>query len=235
MSDPRTTLETAIQTAIDSFSKELHTCLPAIIQSIDTVEQTVDAQPTIKRKIKNILEDLPLLTGVPIRFPKCSDFSMTWPIKTGDYVMIIFAERSIDNWLINGGLQNPGDIRKHSLSDAFAIPMMYPQTDKITSFDDTNLQIRTTTGKGITLTPAGVLELNGNADFVTAFTDMETAFNQLKTDFNNLTTAYNTHIHVTTATIGAGATPGVLSPTLITGTPSTADMSSAKVNDVKVT
>ena len=234
MADPRTTLETVIQTAIDSTMKEVHTMLPAIVQSIDTVEQTVDVQPTIKRKINGEIVDLPLLTGVPIRYPKTTDFSITWPIKTDDHVMIIFAERSIDNWLINGDLQNPGDIRKHNLSDGFAIPMMYPQTDLITSFDATNLQIRTTSGAGITLTPAGIIELNGNADFVTAFTDMQTAFNTLKTDLNNLITAYNSHIHITTATVGASATPGIISPTVAIGTPSTADMSGAKVDTVKV-
>jgi len=229
MADPRTTLETVIQTAIDSSLKELHTCLPAIVQSFDKTEQTVDVQPTIKRKIKGELVDLPLLTGVPIRFPKTSDFSITWPIKTDDHVLVIFAERSIDNWLINGDLQSAGDLRKHSLSDGFAIPMMYPQTDLISSFDDTNLQIRTSSGSGITLTPGGIIELNGNADFVTAYTDLKIAFDQLKTDLNNFITIFNAHIHsgVTTGPGSSGSSP-------TPGTPSTADMSGAKVDTVKV-
>jgi len=224
MADPRTTLETVIQTAIDSSLKELHTALPAIVQSFNKDEQTIDVQPTIKRKIKGEIVDLPLLTGVPIRFPKTSDFSITWPIKTDDHVLVIFSERSIDNWLINGDLQSAGDIRKHSLSDGFAIPMMYPQTDLISSFDDTNLQIRTSSGDGVTLTPGGIIELNGNADFVTAFNDMKVAFDQLVSDFNN-------HTHTTTAVTGGGGSPGVIA----TPSPgSTADMSNAKVDTVKV-
>lgn len=69
----------------------------------------------------------------------------------------------------------------------------------------------------------GVLELNGNADYAVRYTALETAFNQLKSDFN-------AHIHTTTATVGAAATPGAIStPTA----PSTADITPAKIETVK--
>lgn len=235
MADPRTTLEKVIQTAIDSSLKEVHTSMPGVVQSFDPVEQLADIQPTIQRKQSGELVNLPLLVDVPVRFPKVSDFCITLPLKEDDEVLIIISERSIDNWLLNGGIQPAGDIRKHSLSDAYAIPMLYSQENKILSFDPDNIQIRSDDGSAfITIDTSGNILLNGNADFVTAYTDMKTAFDQLKTDLNALITAYNAHIHITTATIGASATPGVISPTVSQGTPSAADMSAAKVDNVKV-
>lgn len=74
----------------------------------------------------------------------------------------------------------------------------------------------------------------GAGDFAVAFDDMKQAFDTLKQHLNDLITAYNAHIHITTATVGASPTPGVIAPTTTTGTPSTADMSGAKVEKVKV-
>lgn len=72
----------------------------------------------------------------------------------------------------------------------------------------------------VELAPSGNILLNGDADSVTAFTDMKTAFDQLITDFNNLVSAYNGHGH----------TPAVVPQ----GVPTTADMTAAEVTDVKV-
>ena len=44
------------------------------------------------------------------------------PIKSGDYVMLVFGERSIDKVLLSGSEVDPDDLRKHSLNDAIAIP-----------------------------------------------------------------------------------------------------------------
>lgn len=141
-----TQLESVIQTAIDSALKEVHTCLPAVVVKVNHSEQLIDAQITIQRKMAGELVNLPLLVNVPIRYWRSKTFSITFPIEVNDHVMIIFSERSIDTWLTEGGIQNPFDFRKFSLSDAFAIPAMYPQTDVIPNFDPTNLEIKTNSG-----------------------------------------------------------------------------------------
>jgi hypothetical protein len=216
----KSSLEEAIKTTIDSMLKEVHTCLPAVVERVDHVNQLIDAQITIKRKLSDELVNLPLLVDVPLRYWRSGTFSITFPIEVGDHVKIIFAERSIDTWLTNGGIQNPFDVRKFSLSDAFAEPVMYPQTDVIPSFDTANLEIKTNDGAGsIKITPSGDIYLNGSADSTIAYTDMKAAFDQLVTEFNT-----HTHSGVTT---GSG-TSGVPS------TPSTADMSAAEVSNVKV-
>lgn len=79
----------------------------------------------------------------------------------------------------------------------------------------------------------GTAEFGGDADFMVRYNELESAFNELKGDLNSLITAYNSHIHVTTATVGATAVPGILSPTPSAGVSSTADISGAKITEIK--
>ena len=163
--------ESAVQEAIDTALKEVHTCLPAVVTKVNTADQLIDCQLTIKRKLKGQLVLLPILVNVPVRYPRSNTFSITFPLEVDDHVMIIFAERSIDVWLQEGGIQNPFDVRRHSLSDAFAIPMMYPQTDTIPDFDETDLQIKTNTGSTkITVKASEGIDIfsTGNVDITCA-------------------------------------------------------------------
>lgn len=74
----------------------------------------------------------------------------------------------------------------------------------------------------------GTLELGGNSNHLVKYQELKTAFDQLRTDFNNLVSVFNTHVHagVTTGGGSSGVTP-------TTGTASTADMSTAKINEIK--
>lgn len=146
MGDRRSSLSKAIQLGIDSALKELHTCLPAEVISFNAAEQTADLQISIKRKLGGELVLLPVLKSVPIRYQRSSTFSITFPLEVGDHVMVIFCERSIDTWLEQGGIKEPSDIRKHDLSDAFALPMMYPKPDVIPDFNSDDLEIKTNSG-----------------------------------------------------------------------------------------
>ena len=79
----------------------------------------------------------------------------------------------------------------------------------------------------------GTAEFGGNTDFMVRYSALETAFNTVKSDLNSLITAYNSHTHITTATVAATPTPGIIAPTLATGTPTTADISGAKISEIK--
>jgi len=79
----------------------------------------------------------------------------------------------------------------------------------------------------------GTAEIGGVSDNMVRYSKLEEAFNELKSDHNALVTAHNTHIHVTTATIGLGPAVGVLSITAAPEDPSTADISPAKIDEIK--
>lgn len=217
---PNDLIEATIQEGIDTALKGLHTCLPGVVSVFDAVTQLADIQPTIKSKVGDDLINLPLLTSVPVRFPKSNKFSITFPLEPDDEVLIIFCERSIDTWLTRGGIQNPFDFRKHDLSDAFAFPLMYSQKNLVPNFPATNLEIKANTGSAkIALNPTTDVILNGGSDWAVQFSALQTAFDELKT-------AFNTHKH-TGVTVGAGVSG-------ITDTLSAADISLAKINTVKV-
>jgi hypothetical protein len=79
----------------------------------------------------------------------------------------------------------------------------------------------------------GTMKVGGDADNMVRYSELETAFNELKGDFNTLVTTFNNHIHTTTATVGATPVPGVIAPTTTLGTSSAADISGAKIDEIK--
>lgn len=152
----KSTLESVINTAIDTKLKDVHTMLPGQIINFDPIEQLADIQPQMKRNIDGELLNLPVLSQVPIRFLKSGAFSISFPLTEGDEVGIFILERSIDNWLEDGGIQAPNDIRKFDLSDAYAVPILYSQANKIENFDPDNMVIgNTANDTKITIKPTG--------------------------------------------------------------------------------
>lgn len=80
----------------------------------------------------------------------------------------------------------------------------------------------------------GEVHINGKDDNAVLYSELEKKFNELKADFNALVTAYNAHTHITTATIGASTTPGVIAQTTSQGQSSTADITTAKSKSIKL-
>lgn len=144
------TLAANIKQGIDSRLKDLHTSMPAIIESFDAATQIATVQPAIKRIFKTNEGDtelltpseLPILINVPVQFPRGGGFSLTFPVAKGDECLLVFAERSIDNWHKNGGVQNPGAKRFHSLSDATAFVGISSLVNKVPNYDPTNVQLK---------------------------------------------------------------------------------------------
>lgn len=101
--------------------------IPCIVQSYNSEQNTVECQPAIREKL--ISEDatvsyqqIPLLLNVPVVFPGNSFFHLKFPINPGDECLVVFSDLSIDNFWLNGNVQNPIESRRHDLSDGIAIP-----------------------------------------------------------------------------------------------------------------
>ncbi len=103
----------------------VHTVIPGVIEKYDG-KRIGNVKPQIQKKLADgTYLELPVIEEVPIIFPGATDFGMTWPLQKGDPVMLHFAERSIEEWLNDGGEAKPEDARRFSLTDAIAIPGMY--------------------------------------------------------------------------------------------------------------
>ena len=82
---------------------------------------------------------------------------------------------------------------------------------------------------------------NDGEDFAVRYSELETAFNQLKSDFDTLVSNYNTTVTTFNAHVHVVTTPdtinGTASPTLTpgaNGSTSTADITPAKIEEIKV-
>ncbi len=167
------TLASVIKHGIDSRLKDLHTSLPGIIESFDAATQLAFIQPAIKRIFKTDEGDveiltpteLPILINVPVQFPRGGGFSLTFPVQKGDECLLVFCERSIDNWHQTGGVQKPGAKRFHSLSDATAFVGISSLSNKVPNYDDTNVQLKKDDDSVyITCRADGSMKSHSNAD-----------------------------------------------------------------------
>lgn len=121
-----TTPADAVRNSIFSVLNDVHTCLPGIVKSYDPSTNKATIQPALNKAFFAGAMPMPILENVPIMFPGGSSFNITFPVKPNDYVLLLFAERSIDLWLSVGGQVTPNDPRKFDLSDAIAIPGLQP-------------------------------------------------------------------------------------------------------------
>lgn len=144
------TLASNIKQGVDSRLKDLHTALPGIIETFDAAKQLATIQPAIRRIFvtrdgeQEILvpSDLPILINVPVIFPRGGGFSLTFPVAKGDECLLVFCERSIDNWHETGNVKVPGARRFHSLSDATAFVGLSSLPNKVPNYDNTNVQLK---------------------------------------------------------------------------------------------
>lgn len=127
---------------------QLRVAIPGIVESFDAEKQTVSVQPAITENIQVGEEaakatQLPVLTDIPICFPRAGGYCLTLPIKKGDECLLIFADMCMDGWWQSGGVQDQMETRRHDLSDAFAIIGTTSQPRKVSGYSADKLQMRT--------------------------------------------------------------------------------------------
>lgn len=160
--------EEAAAAQIDGRLKELHTAGPGIINSYDPETRTCSVQPAIKRVFNGVAVDLPLCVDCPVQFPEGGGFILTFPLQPGDEVLLVLAERAIDNWFAAGGTQEPAEYRMHDLSDGFAIAGIRNQTRNLAAISATDVELRNEDGsQRISLAPNGdISQVTGPASTV---------------------------------------------------------------------
>ncbi|EPO8143915.1 Gp138 family membrane-puncturing spike protein [Enterobacter kobei] len=160
----------------DTTKNQIRVALPGIVQSFDPDTVTAVVQPAIRsvetdNDGNRITKNYPLLVDVPVVFPRGGGCTLTFPVKAGDECLVIFADRCIDFWWQNGGVQEPVDDRVHDLSDAFCIVGPQSQAQKISGISGSAVELRSDDGEtklslnpssgAITGTAPGGFNLNG--------------------------------------------------------------------------
>ena len=115
------TLEESITNLVNTILGGVHTAIPATVKSYNDKKLLVDVQPSINSRFEDgtVLAQ-PTIYSVPVVFPRTKTAAITFPIEKGDSVLLVFSERSLDEW-IDKGNGTPEDTRRFDASDAFAI------------------------------------------------------------------------------------------------------------------
>lgn len=130
MSERAPTLAEVFRVALEANRRDLHTLLPGKVVKVHRGDGTilsVDVQPLIKASYIDAsgtrqIETLPVVTTVPVAFQAAGGFAIKLPVRVGDTGSLAFSEASIDRWLSAGALVDPGDDRRHHLSDGVFYP-----------------------------------------------------------------------------------------------------------------
>ncbi len=121
------TLTQAVSQAIQSRLNGLHVCLPGEVTKYDRAKSMAEVKPALsKAYLDDTSEEMPVITNVPVVWMRTANAVIHLPLAKGDTVLLVFSERSMDGWLSDGRVGAPPDRRKFDLSDAIAIPGLFP-------------------------------------------------------------------------------------------------------------
>jgi len=136
-----------LENKLEKLSNRIRVAVPGIIQSFDANTQLVAVKPAIREMLsfngkpfEHI--SLPDLMMVPIILPRAGDFIITLPVTIGDECLVIFGDMCYDTWWENGKVGNQIDLRRHDLSDGFAILGPWSSPRKISDYSTDSVQIR---------------------------------------------------------------------------------------------
>jgi hypothetical protein len=153
--------------AIDGRLGGVHTALPGRIESYDASTQKATVKPLIQNvelpaEGAEIVDVLPVLHDVPVIFPRTAGFFLSLAVAPGDLVLLVFLERSADLWLHSqGGDTHPVDPRRHDLSDAVALPGLFPFPRALKHSNTSGVKLGSDAANGLCLelTAAGELKV----------------------------------------------------------------------------
>lgn len=129
------TLEQVIDEAINARIETMWSALPGVVLSWST-SGTASVQPFPAVNINGATESLPVLSNVPVAYPAGAGGSVTYPLRAGDKVILIFSSAPLATWRETGDEGDPVDVRRFDLSDAWCIPVAggeapTAQTDRV--------------------------------------------------------------------------------------------------------
>jgi len=186
---PYITLTDVLGNHTKSVLSSLYTVIPGIIEDYDATGPSA----TIKLSIRRVFSDGSSLPSVPIYkvpvcFPRSQDAAISWPLRSGDSVLVLFSQRSLDDWANGSDDTAPLDPRTFDINDAIALPGIFPFSQG-KACDSINLCIQFKDQK-ISIAPSGEINVGESGQFLITKGWLDLVFTN--------------HVH---ATVGAIPTP----------------------------
>jgi len=186
----------------------IHTAIPGVIQNYDPSKRKCDVKPSINLPFPGgrFLEP-PLIQGVPVCIPGSAQYMLDFEIPNGTTCQVHFSEVGIGEWL-KGAKQPDADApSRFKLTDAMVIPGLwqYGKVPKIVNGVKQTGDNVAHTAKGTHSIDAKEVHFNGSDKVFVTQQELQTVVDAFLVELNS-------HIHITTATVGATAVLGVLDP-----------------------
>lgn len=144
------------------------------ITAFDATKKTAQIQILFKRQFPDgTTASYPILLDCPVFTLQGGGAYLQMPIAAGDQCIVLFSDRSLDEWYQNGAEAVPSSPRMHDMSDAIAIVGINalnsaapatPSNKAILSYQGSTYEINST---GIKAIAAGGAELDLQAALVT--------------------------------------------------------------------
>jgi hypothetical protein len=204
--------------AIDYGVREINVALPGQIDSYDAGEQKADVKPLVKRLLadedgEEIVEELPIIPGVPVVFPRGGGFFISMPVKKDDFCLLVFNSFPIDKYKAGTGQDtNPEEFDMHQLSDAVALMGFAPFSKSIADADADNVVIGKEEGTQVHIADDKIeLGEKDASEQVSVDSKLQTELSNIGTELGKINTALgtnDTHTHNVTA-VGSPTGPPI--------------------------
>lgn len=181
----------------------------ATVQSFNAENQTITATINYKKSYlrkgdndiySTVLIDYPVLLDVPVIVMGGGKFNLSFPITKGDECLIMFNDRSIDNWFQSGQVLGLASNRLHSFSDGIALVGLKSLAHSMADYDEARAKLFYKNGASETMVGVSATKVK----IANPTTSLNTLLATLIDTINAITT--------TNAVVGA---PCALSPTSI--------------------
>ena len=138
----------------------MQTAFPAKVLDWNSSANTVQLEPQFlevwrdgeERRAETIEapEDA-YIDNVPVLFPRSGSWSITFPIETGSFGLVVCTKYSLDVWRNQGNATDPGDLRRFTMSGAVFHPVnLHPNGSALSSVSSSRMIL----GKGGASDPA---------------------------------------------------------------------------------
>lgn len=199
---------TSLSTLIQNSLADVHTILPAKITSVDYGAGRASVLPLVKTQIGiNKTLPYPELSNVPLVIMSGGKGRLTFPVKSGDTVLVLFSERDPTNVLAGTGTEAVSPVQTHYLG-LFPIGIIpcISVAGNAKSISNEDVLLENDKSK-VTLKPDGTMILENGASKIVQQPDGNIKLNELTitpdgniitaqgVDLNKFFQEYVAHIH----------------------------------------
>lgn len=148
---------------------EQYTACPGRVQSYDAATQTADIVPLVRHPVPQpdgsyTTEDLPVVPSVPVLMLRSGRMFFAPPLAPGDTVQLLVNTSAIGHWRAgDGGVTDPGDLRRQHLAHAVALPGLYVRRKALAHASATDLVMGDDEGTRLAIKPDGTVTVTTGA------------------------------------------------------------------------